>query len=317
MYDRILPASFLAGVLLFLLYFVTFSAPTNFPAASLLKIPQGSTIYDVAYVLKEKHLIRSQLVFEAVERLYGAPEAVVPGEYFFPLDENVFTVARRLVHGDRELKAVRVEIPDGSSSKDIAAILDQKLPDFDSSTFLANAQPKEGMLFPDTYFFLPGEDPNLVIDALVHNFQAHISEPPVAQAIQNFGQPIQAVITMASIVEKEAPDSKNREIIAGILWHRLQIGMPLQVDAVFPYIIGVNSLELTRADLATSSPYNTYTHKGLPPGAIANPSLGSILAAVMPTKTNYLYYLSDRSGTLHYSATYAGQLANERKYLGS
>jgi UPF0755 protein len=91
--------------------------------------------------------------------------------------------------------------------------------------------------------------------------------------------------------------------------------MPLQVDAVFPYIIGKNSLQLTHADLKVDSPYNTYVNKGLPPGPITNPGLDSILAAVNPTKSNYLFYLSDLHGNFHYSVTYAQQLANQRKYL--
>ncbi len=93
--------------------------------------------------------------------------------------------------------------------------------------------------------------------------------------------------------------------------------MALQVDAVFPYIIGKSSLELTRADLKTDSPYNTYTHKGLPPGPIANPGMTSIIAAVTPIKSNYVFYLSDKQGNFHYCATYACQLANQKKYLGN
>jgi UPF0755 protein len=106
-------------------------------------------------------------------------------------------------------------------------------------------------------------------------------------------------------------------MISGILWHRISIGMRLQVDAVFPYIIGVNSLQLTKADLQTDSPYNTYLYAGLPPGPISNPSLDSILAAVTPTKTKDLYYLSDLQGNMHYCATYSCQLANKKKYLNN
>jgi UPF0755 protein len=145
----------------------------------------------------------------------------------------------------------------------------------------------------------------------------HIQEQQTSAAITAFGKPQSQIIIMASILEKEAPDTKDREIISGILWKRISIGMPLQVDSVFPYIIGVNSLQLTKADLATTSPYNTYLYKGLPPGPISNPSLDAILAAAQPTKTNYLYYLSDLKGNMHYCATYACQLANQRKYLGN
>ena len=122
---------------------------------------------------------------------------------------------------------------------------------------------------------------------------------------------------MASLLEREVPLTYDRRVVAGILWKRIRLGMPLQVDAVFPYIIGKNSFNLTKSDLATDSPYNTYLYKGLPAGPIANPGLDAILAAVTPLPTSYLYYLSDKYGNLHYSATYEQHLANKHKYLGS
>ena len=93
--------------------------------------------------------------------------------------------------------------------------------------------------------------------------------------------------------------------------------MPLQVDAVFLYILGKNTFQLSKTDLQTTSRYNTYTNKGLPPGPITNPGIDSILAAVTPITTKYLYYLSDRKGNLYYAATYEQHLANKYKYLGN
>jgi UPF0755 protein len=227
----------------------------------------------------------------------------------------VLTVARRLAHGDFELIPVKVTIPEGSNTFQIADILAKKIPDFDKQAFLEDSQSKEGYLFPDTYFFLPGEDSLAIISTLESNFQKQISDPSVEQQITAYGKPLSDVVTMASLLEKEASDTKSRRIIAGILWHRISLGMPLQVDAVFPYILGKSSLQLSHADLKTNSPYNTYVNKGLPPGPITNPGMDSILAAVNPTKTDYLYYLSDNQGNFHYSVTYAGQLANQKKYL--
>ncbi|MDE1925142.1 MAG: endolytic transglycosylase MltG [Patescibacteria group bacterium] len=316
-YNRILPLAFLSGVLLFLIYFVTVAAPLNFPSASLFKVPQGAGIDEVAQQLKQKHLIHSALLFEAVERLEGARAEVIAGEYFFPGPQNLFTVASRLVQGDHELTPIKVTVPEGATAKEISQLLAEKVPDFDTDTFLKEAQPKEGTLFPDTYFFLPGEDADLVLTTFENNFNLHVQTQPVAGAITKFGKSLPQVLTMASLIEKEASNTKDRDIISGILWHRIALGMLLQVDAVFPYIIGVNSLQLTKADLQVDSPYNTYTNKGLPPGPISNPGLDAIEAAVEPAKTNYLYYLSDLHGVMHYCATYACQQANARKYLGS
>lgn len=317
LYNRILPTAFLCGILLFLLYFVTLAAPLGAPAGVYLKVSKGETPAQVAAALEQKNIIRSQGIFLFFSRLFGASKAEVAGEYFFPSAENVITIARRIAHGDYEVVPVKVTIPEGATSKQIGELLDQKLPDFDADTFVSLAKPKEGYLFPDTYFFLPGEDPQEILTALQKNFSNHIETPQMLQLLATFGKPESDVVTMASLLEKEAPGTQDRRIIAGILWHRIALGMPLQVDAVFPYIIGVNSLQLTRQDLQTNSPYNTYTHKGLPPGPIANPGLDAIVDAMTPVKTNYLYYLSDLHGNFHYCATYSCQQANARKYLGN
>ena len=315
LYDRLLPTAFLFGVLCFLVYYLVVAPPIQFPGGTLVKVAKGEPIRQVAEDLESHHLIHSTRVFLAVAKLYGAHTQVVAGEYFFPGPQSVLTVARRLSHGDYELVPVRVVIPEGTNTFQMADILTNKIPDFDKAGFIAGAQSKEGYLFPDSYFFLPGEDPLEVIATMESNFKHHITEPSTAAAIASFGKPLNDIVTMASLVEKEANDTQSRRVIAGILWKRLSINMPLQVDAVFPYIIGKNSFQLTRADLKTESPYNTYANRGLPPGPITNPGLDSILAVVEPVQTKYLFYLSDMQGNFHYSITYAQQLANQKKYL--
>ncbi len=312
LFDRILPTAFLFGVLLCLLYYITLAAPIDFPSAALMKVSPGETAADVAVRLSQKHIIRSQYLFDVFTRIYDDGK-VVPGEYFFPGPQAVFTIARRLSHGDFELIPVRVTIPEGANTSQVSQLLAQKLADFDNSAFLKLASPKEGYLFPDTYFFLPGEEPTVVIASMETNFKNKIGS--IASTTTGSGKPLADLLVMASLLEKEASDTHSRRIISGILWHRIAIGMRLQVDAVFPYIIGKNSLQLTRSDLKVDSPYNTYKYKGLPPGPITNPGLDSILAAATPIKTNYLYYLSDLHGNFHFSTTYAQQLANQRKYL--
>lgn len=316
MYDRVLPAAFLTGILIFLIYFVTIAPPLTFPSGSLLKIKEGTTVSQLAQTLKQKNLIHSALLFEVAVRAYGN-NRIVAGEYFFPGAQTVMTVAWRIVRGDHELVPIRVTFPDGASSKEMAVILTNKVPDFDTETFLALAAPKEGMLYPDTYLFVPGEDPVLVLKSMENNFKLHLADVDLQNAIAKFGKPLPEVLTMASLLEKEANNTADRQKIAGLLWRRIAVGMKLQVDAVFPYIMGVNTFDLTKTDLATTSPYNTYVYKGLPPGPIANPSAGSILAAVTPVKTTSVFYLSDMQGNLHFCITYACQRANQRRYLGN
>jgi UPF0755 protein len=130
-----------------------------------------------------------------------------------------------------------------------------------------------------------------------------------------FGKPEGDIIKMASIVEEEGRTMETREIIAGILWKRISIKMPLQVDSSFKYINGKTTATLTTEDLKIDSPYNSYTNRGLPPTPISNPGLAAIRATINPIKTPYLYFLSDKNGNMHYAITFEEHVENKLKYL--
>lgn len=298
-----------------ILYGALFAPPLSFPADSYVRVAQGSTAADIAAELKERHVIRSALVFETLVRMYG-DTSLIAGEYYFAGAQGVLTVAWRFIGGVFEIEPIKVVVPEGTSVRGIVELL-KEVPEFDTSAFYELAKDKEGSLFPDTYFILPGEDPALVLKRFEDNFKAQMTHGQVALAIAAFGRPLEEVLTMASLLEKEANNSRDRRLIAGILWRRIELGIPLQVDAVFPYIIGIGSHNLTRAQLQTDSPYNTYVNKGLPPGPITNPGVGAILDAVTPIETDYLFYLADRGGTTYYSVTYEQHLQNRNKHIGS
>jgi len=195
----------------------------------------------------------------------------------------------------------------------MANLLKEKFPKFDEEKFLKIAQAEEGFLFPDTYYFLPSVTPQSVISTMKDNFHKKIEE--ISEKIDNFGKDIKEIVIMASILEKEARTLDSKRMIAGILWKRIEIDMPLQVDAVFPYIIGKNTYQLSLEDLKVDSPYNTYTNKGLPIGPIANPSLWSLLATVTPIESDYLFYLSDQSGNMYYGVDFEQHKSNKRLHL--
>jgi UPF0755 protein len=127
--------------------------------------------------------------------------------------------------------------------------------------------------------------------------------------------PLKDVVIMASILEREAHNLDDRRMIAGVLYNRLKIDMRLQVDVTFLYTLGKGTFQITDADLASDNPYNTYKHKGLPPGPIGSPSLQSLIAAVTPTKNKYLYFLADHNGVTHFCEDYDCQLENKAKYF--
>ncbi len=306
----------LCGIVLgFATYFFFFSAPFSFPGQLLLPVHSGETGADIAKALKTDHAIRSELALRVLLRLAGTHTHIVAGTYYFSQPQNAFTIAWRLEIGNFDIEPTKVTVPEGLDVLQISALLKKTLPTFDSETFLSIAKPHEGYLFPDTYFFYPGESMTEIVQAMQDNFTAHLKNSDVQRTINASGKSEADIITMASLIEKEAPDTANRQIISGILWKRLEIGMPLQVDAVFPYITGKSADEITQEDYGIKSPYNTYINLGLPPGPIANPGVDAILTAATPTTTPYIYYLSDKEGNFHYSKTLQEQVANEKKYL--
>jgi UPF0755 protein len=304
--------------LLFLLGLAQYavSAPGAFPKDSIVTVEKGQTLIGIADSLSTASAIRSRFVFRSLATLFGGSRGLKAGDYYLESPQTSLRLAWRLTHARYELKEVRVTIPEGSNTAEIAEILkkEKKLTHFDAMEFVRLASPHEGYLFPDTYQLLPNVTAQDVLGILLSNFDRRLAE--VAPEMAAFNRSREDVIKMASIVEEEARTDETRRTIAGILWKRLDIGMPLQVDAAFAFVNGKRkSSELTLEDLAIDSPYNTYTHKGLPPTPISNPGLDSIRAAVQPVATKYFFYLSDDDGNMHYAVTNAEHEANKARYL--
>jgi UPF0755 protein len=246
-------------------------------------------------------------------RFFDGAKGVKAGEYIFEDSQNVFTLAKRFTDGERGFAPVSIVVPEGSSVKDIGDIISYKLPSFDKQGFLKISSKYEGYLFPDTYHIMSDAKPQDVLDVFLENFDKKIG--PLLTDIEKFKWSLVDVIKMASIVEEEGRTFETRRMIAGILWKRISIGMPLQVDASFLYVNGKKTFELTTNDLIVDSPYNTYTRKGLPPTPISNPGLDSIKATINPIDSQYLYYLTDKEGKMHYAKTHEEHLLNKEKYL--
>ncbi|MEK7585275.1 MAG: endolytic transglycosylase MltG [Patescibacteria group bacterium] len=303
----------IGGVLAAGLWLILFGPNNSFPAPRVVKIDKGLGVTEIATVLKEEKLIKWPIIFRLALAFGHGPALVVAGDYYFDHDPNVWQVAARLRLGDYGRTPTKVTFPEGAHGREMATILAKALPNFDTDQFLTLATPLEGYLFPDTYYFQASVSPEMVIDSLQKNFARQTAElMPLAAAS---GRTWEQVVIMASLLEEEARDFADRQMIAGLLWKRLDQGMPLQVDAVFPYISDKNTFELNRTDLATSSPYNTYRFRGLPIGPITNPGLESIRAALTPTESKYFFYLSDLKGQMHYAVDFDEHRANKAKYL--
>ncbi len=288
--------------------------PTKFPTGKIFSIADGQSVMAVAKLLANDNLIKWPTIFRLALALeFGREDVVVAGDYFFDRPINVWRLAGRLTRGHYGQSLVKVTLPEGITVREMAQLIAQAIPNFDLVNFIVLGEENEGYLFPDTYFFLPTLSPEKILERLQKNFKN--STKHLAPVIADSGRTLEQIIIMASLLEKEAATSEVRQTIAGILWKRLDAGMPLQVDAVFPYIIGKNTFEVSLKDLATSSPYNTYRYRGLPIGPIGNPGLAAIEAALNPIETPYWFYLSDRNGQMHYATDFAGHKLNRVKYL--
>jgi UPF0755 protein len=292
-----------------LVYAIFVAAPARFPEGTLFSVEEGSSITDVATRLGERHVVASPLIFKVAARAYGGVQA---GSYGLAEPQSVLTLARRLSQGDTGLSPVSVTIPEGSTNRDIIAILETSVPEFDVTAFATLIEDKEGYLFPDTYQFFPGTPPSVVYARFSDRYESQVA--PLRDAIKTSGHTEHEILTMASILEKEARKFETKQMVAGILWKRIEIGMPLQVDAVFGFIYGKPTFSPTFDELEVDSPYNTYKNKGLPPGPIGNPGLDSIRAALEPVSSPYLYYLTGVDGTMYYSRTF-DQHVDNRRYL--
>jgi UPF0755 protein len=308
----IIAASIIAIVVFFVGVWISL-APKAFPVNSLVTIPAEATGAEFAHLLKESNIIRSETAFRALARITGYDSHLNPGTYAFTEPISIYSVLYRIGNGRHGIEEIRVTLTEGMTRFDMAETFERELPGFDSTQFLDLASTSEGYLFPETYQFMPGTPASDIVTRLKSQFSLSISTitPEILSSKRSFSD----AVIMASILEREANTEEDKHIVAGILWNRIAIDMPLQVDAVFGYIHQENGYTPTAADLAMESPYNTYRNTGLPPTPISNPGLESLLAAVTPAETPYYYYLTGRDGLMHYARTFEEHKQNRVLYL--
>jgi UPF0755 protein len=288
--------------------------PPLFSSATV-NIYRGLSISDAAEVLTDAGVIYTpELV---VIPFLASGNHLVAGTYKFDKPINASTVVNRLAEGDFQAPQGEILIPEGFTNEQIAdrltKILDPET--FSRDEFIDIAYSQQGYLYPDTYNFHANATSNEIISVMRSNFEDKVE--PLADEIKSFQFSWSDVLRMATLVELEAADYEIRRKIAGVLWNRIENGMPLQVDAAFMPLIGKNTYELTISDLQLDSPYNLYTNTGLPPRPIANPSIESIRATIDPVITDDIYYLSYRDGNFYFAETLIGHAENRRNYMGT
>lgn len=299
------------GLFLLVVSAILISPPSTGEIHRSVRIAPGMNARQAFTELERAGVIRSARAALFVDRVIFSGAPVIAGDYYFEKTAFAPDAVSRLVSGDYGLFPVRMTIPEGTNVFQIADLFGPDFTFFDKQEFIEIAP--EGYLFPDTYFFFPNADAKAVIKKMTDNFEEKTRG--IREEAERRGVPFADIVTMASILEEEGSNADNRGNIASILWRRIEIDMPLQVDAAFHYVNGESTYELSLADLRIESPYNTYRNKGLPPGPISNPGLESLEAALNPIPNEYLYFLTDLSGDIYYAEDFEGHQTNRELYL--
>jgi UPF0755 protein len=292
---------------LFSLYLVFWLSGPQALQDKTLIIEKGQGIRQVAAELKNAGVIKDSLPLELFLLYFAKLEHryVMPGEYEFSLGLSGKNIIDKFLKGERVVR--KLTIPEGYTNFQIFSLIsltEALKGEFDRYQY------KEGYLLPNTYHYYWGDSKQSLLDAMKQAMDKVIAQLNPAD--------VNRILTLASIVEKEAKTDEERGLIASVYLNRMDIGMPLQADPTVIYAIYNGNTDyrhiLSKTELSYPSLYNTYANKGLPPGPIANPGLASIKAVMQPNASKYLYFVADGNGKHRFAATLAEHNENVKLY---
>lgn len=279
--------------------FVALIIPGPLPENALVNIPKGESVLAIADNLTKRRVIRNKYFFAYAMRVLGLDKSLVVGEFNIPAHSNMLSIINHFINSKKRYIR-KIIIPEGLTVKQIYAILL-------SNPYLSGGLPwgvKEGSLMPDTYYFYKGESKVDILNRMQAQMNKYVNELWAKRDYSLPYQTKQEAIILASIVEKETASPVERPVIARVFLNRLKLGMRLQSDPTVAYGLHIKDAKLlTKKDLSRKNPYNTYTIKGLPYGAIANPGRASLYAVFHPANNNYLYFVAHGNGRHKFSST--------------
>lgn len=289
----------------------------------VLTIPRGASADQVYSALAKDRIVSNIVMFRFFSKLLSIDREIKAGKYLFVGHYSDYDVLHLISSGKSNL-LVRVTIPEGMTIRQIAAICHRDL-GVDSATFASEALGDsmatvlgipstnlEGYLFPQTYDFYYGTKPGEIMERMTDEFKMFFTDSLKERASQ-LGYTVDQIMIVASIVEAEAQIDSERAIIASVYYNRLRIRMPLEADPTIEYALGRHT-KIYYKDLHIKSPFNTYEHYGLPPTPICSPGAKSIMAALYPDTTEYLYFVSNGRGGHTFSVTFRGHKRAIRAY---
>ena len=306
-------------LILYLYGFLYHSFPPNEKRGNTpFRINKGEGLILISKNLKNSGIIKNEILWLFSGILMREENKIIEGLYFLKKNMNEILCFKSIRYKFSLVPYVKITIPEGSNLREISRIISKELNvPYDSFYSFFNSPRKirvifekfnitpantfEGYIFPDTYIFPSGVTPYDVAIRGIENLLRMLKEIGYDTLKNNFN--LHKILTLASIVEKEAIFDFERPLIASVFLNRLKKGMPLQADPTIKYIIEKKG-NLSFSDLLIDSPYNTYKYKGLPPGPICSPGKSSIKAVIYPAKTDYLYFVSKGDGTHHFSKSF-------------
>jgi len=304
-------------IFLIAILFITaiyFPLEENSATQKVVNIPSGTNAKEIVDVLEENEIIRkNNYIFRILIKLLKLEDQLKYGEYDLSPSMNMLQILDKLVKG--EVIVYKITIPEGYTYTQIAELLDKKeIVEKESFLKMVNNGEKswEGYLFPDTYEVPKKYGAEKMVKAMLSNFNQIAIENKFAEKAEKIRFSLDEIIILASIIEKEAKFSEEKNKVSSVFHNRLKKDMKLQSCASIQYILKEPKEKLDESDLKIDSPYNTYLYKGLPPGPISNPGLDSIMAACEPAEEDYLYFVLGENGRHIFSKTYQEHLRNKK-----
>jgi peptidoglycan lytic transglycosylase G len=290
----------------------------------IVTIAPGMPLKKISAYLADQNLIRNSISFQLLAHLQKKQSQIQVGEYELSPSMTPREILAKVTSGKTVLHAVT--IPEGYRITEIAALLEERGL-ANREEFIRQAQDKEliqstgipggsleGYLFPETYHFSRNTSERKIIQKMLNTFKEQVAAPEMMDRAKALNLSFHQIVTLASLIEKETGVDEERKIISSVFHNRLKKNMRLQTDPTVIYAISNFDGNIRKKDLSIDSPYNTYKYGGLPPGPIASPGLQSILAALAPNKTDYLYFVSRKDGSHQFSSNLIDHNRAVRKY---
>jgi UPF0755 protein len=320
------------------IYYINSLSPVNTANSDpvYVTIEEGSLLPDISETLEEAGVISSSFTYEIYVKSSGDADSLQAGTYELTSGMSAEEITKKIVNGEVYDSSVLVTFFEGSSLNDMAEAIAEtgiitaeefieeaeKVEEYqaeysilDSIVLTEERQDLEGYLFPDTYAVEEDATASDLVHQMLDRFTEIYNDEYLART-EEMDKTVDEIVIMASIVEYEGQYEDDRNMIAGVFYNRIELGMPLQSDATLNYALGVDDPILTTEQTQYETGYNTYLNTGLPIGPIGSFGKISLVAALYPTESDYLYFLADiNDGKVYFAETYAEHLENVNKYL--